>query len=68
MPGMLPMINFKKAFLSISFKFVIKTLIMFAFGENFIKWITIILGIKDRTNFASVTLVNGNISTPFNLV
>ena len=55
------MIDFKKAFDSVSFKFIITTLEMFGFGEYFIKLITIILGIKEGTNFQAVTVVNGNI-------
>ena len=46
MPGMLMLIDFKKAFDSVNFQFIVTTLDLFAFGEVFIKWITIILGMK----------------------
>ena len=46
---------------------IVTTLEIFGFGEVFIKWITIILGIKPGTNFQAVTVVNGNISAPFNI-
>ena len=50
LPGMLLLIEFKKAFDSINFEFIVTTLEIFGFGEDFIKWITIILGWKkDRT-------------------
>ena len=65
---MLLLIDFEKAFDSVSFKFIITTLEMFDFGENFIKWVTIILGIKDGKIFTAITLDNENISTPFNVM
>lgn len=65
LPGMLLMIDFDIVFDSVSFKFIITTLEMFGFGEYFIKWITIILCMKDGANFHVVTDVNGNISNPF---
>ena len=40
---------------------------MFGFGEYFINWIKIILGTKEGTNFRAVTVVNGNISAPFDI-
>ena len=45
LPGMTLMINFKKAFDSVDFGFLIATLEMFGFGEYFVNWIKIILGI-----------------------
>ena len=41
------------------------TLELFDFGENFKAWIKIILGMQEGTNFNAVTVVNGNISKPF---
>ena len=48
---MLLLIDFEKAFDSANFEFIVSTLEIFGFGEDFIKWITIILGMKEGTNF-----------------
>ena len=64
---MLLLIEFDKSFDSCNFKFIIATLEIFGFGEDFIKWINIILGMKEGTNFKTFTVVNGNISTPFDI-
>ena len=40
---------------------------MFGFGEYFVNWIRIILGCEVGTNFKAVTVVNGNISMPFDV-
>ena len=61
------MIDFEKAFDSLDFRFLIATLEMFGFGEYFVNWIKIILGYRVSTNFKAVTVVNGNISTPFDV-
>ena len=61
------MIDFEKAFDSVGFQFIVATLEMFGFGEYFINWIKIILGTKEGTNFRAVTVVNGNISAPFDI-
>ena len=58
LPGMLLMIDFEKAFESVNFEFIVTTLEIFGFGEDFIKWIIIILAIKKGTNFHAVTVVN----------
>ena len=58
LPGMLLLIDFEKAFDSVNFEFIVTTLEIFGFGEDFIKWITIILGMKEGTNFQAVTVVN----------
>ena len=42
LPGMLILVDFEKAFYSVSFQFIITILNLFGFGENFIRWITII--------------------------
>jgi len=41
-PGIILLLDFEKAFDTISWKFLVKTLKAFNFGENFIKWIQII--------------------------
>ena len=64
---MLLLIDFIKAFDSVNFQFIVTTLEIFGFGEEFIRWITIILGMKEGTNFQAVTVVNGNISKPFDV-
>ena len=67
LPGMMLLIDFEKAFDSVDFGFLVATLEMFGFGEYFVNWIKIILGCNMGTNFRGVTVVNGNISTPFNI-
>ena len=61
------LIDFEKAFDSVDFGFLVATLEMFGFGEYFVNWIKIILGCNLGTNFKGVTVVNGNIFTPFNI-
>ena len=61
------LIDFEKAFDSVDFRFLVATLEMFGFGEYFINWIKIILGCNIGTNFKGVTVVNGNISPPFDI-
>ena len=67
LPDMMLMNDFKKAFDSVDFRFLIATLEMFGFGEYFVNLIKIILGCEVGINFKAVTLVNGNISTPFDV-
>ena len=67
LPGIMLMIDFEKPFDSVYFRFLIAPLEMFGFGEYFINWIKIILGCETGTNFKAVTVVNGNISTPFDV-
>ena len=67
LPRMLLMIDFEKAFDRVNFEFIVTTLNIFGVGDDFIKWITIILGMKKGTNFQAVTVVNGNISVPFDI-
>ena len=64
---MLLLVNFEKAFDSVNFEFIVTTLKIFGFGEEFIRWIEIILGMKKGTNFQAVTVVNRNISAPFDI-
>ena len=66
-PGMLLMIDFEKAFDSVNFQFLVTSLELFGFGEYCITWIKIILGCNEGTQFNAVTVVNGNISRPFEI-
>ena len=64
---MLLLVDFKKAFDTVNFQFIVTTHQIFGFGEEFIRWITIILGMKKGTNFQAVIVVNGNISAPIDI-
>ena len=66
-PGMMLMIDFEKAFDSVDFRFLVTTLELFGFGEYFVTWVKIILGCNEGTHFKAVTVVNGNISKPFEI-
>ena len=61
------LVDFEKAFDSVSFQFIITTINLFGFGVNFIRWITIILGMNGENCFQAVTVENGNISKPFDV-
>ena len=61
--GLLLLIDFKKAFDSISFKFIESTLNYFGFGNNYKKWINILLN-----NFKACINHAGNISSLFNIL
>ena len=61
------MIDFEKAFDSVNFRFLVTTLELFEVGEYFITWVKIILGCNEGTQFKAVTVVNGNISKPFDI-
>ena len=52
--GIMTTFDFKKAFDSISWKFLIKTLETFNFGESFINWVKTL-----NTNISSCVLNNG---------
>ena len=67
LPGIILLIDFEKAFDSVSFEFIITTLEIFYFGENFKTWITILLGMEKGKSFNAMTVINGNISTPFEI-
>ena len=60
LPGMILLINFDKAFDSVSFKMIDATLEMFWFGQYYRDWITILL--KD---FEACISNSGNISKRF---
>ena len=53
-PGMMLLVNFKKAFDSVSFEFIMTTLDIFNFGENFEEWISILLGMNEGTNMKQI--------------
>ena len=58
--GLLLLIDFRKAYDSISFKFIGNALLYLGFGNNYIKWINILLNkFKACVNYA------GNISELF---
>ena len=59
-PGLLMLIDFEKAFDSISWSFVYKVLHFFGFGENIINWIKIF-----NTNFKASILQSGFLSEEF---
>ena len=60
--GLLLLIDVKKAYDSISFKFIGNTLLYFGFGNNYIKWINILLN-----NFKACINHVGNISGLFDI-
>ena len=60
--GILLLIDFEKAFDSISHSFIIKTLKFFGYGYSFIKWINLIL-----TDLSSCINHCGNITDRFNV-
>ena len=64
---MLLLCDLEKAFNSVSFEFILTTFDIFNFGDNFKCWITILLGMEEGKNFNAVTVINGNISTPFKI-
>ena len=64
---MMLMIDFEKAFDSVDFDFIMKTLDIFNFGEKFKEWIKILLGMNDDANFQAVTIINVNISKRLNV-
>ena len=60
--GLLLLIDFRKAYDSISFKFIGNALLYFGFRNNYIKWINILLN-----NFKACINHAGNISQLFNI-
>ena len=59
-PGLLMLIDFEKAFDSLSWNFLYKTLSFFNFGQNFIHWIQTL-----NTNVTASVLQCGFFSDPF---
>ena len=60
--GLILLVDFEKAFDSLSWEFINNTLKNFNFGENFIKWITLF-----QKNSNSRVILNGHLSQPFPL-
>ncbi len=61
--GLAVMVDFEKAFDSVSFDFINVTLDVFGFGPVFKKWVKILLG--KGQGFKGVTIVNGHVSEQF---
>ena len=61
-PGLLVLIDFEKAFDSISWSFIYKALQFFGFGEYIIEWVKIL-----NTNFKASVLQSGYLSNQFNI-
>ena len=71
------LVDFEKAFDSVSFSFIQKTLEIFGFGKNFRKWINILLGNTSTPNedgtisgkkFTGVSVVNGFPTSQFKIL
>ena len=67
LPGIALMVDFEKAFDSVSFEFILTTLKLFGFGPFFTSWIQILLGNTENSNFNGVTVVNGHVSNQFKI-
>lgn len=61
-PGLLLLIDFEKAFDSISWDFLLSVLQFFNFGESFIKWVKVLY-----TNISSAVIQGGNLSNFFKI-
>jgi hypothetical protein len=61
-PGMLLLIDFEKAFDTLSHKFILETLKAFNFGTNIRRWFGTLY-----ENASSSIIINGNISKPFQI-
>ena len=62
LPGLMFLIDFRKAFDKIEWSFILKTLTFFNFGPDLIKWVKVIY-----TDISSCVINNGNSSSFFNL-
>ena len=60
--GLMILVDFKKAFDSISHKYIYKVLAKFGFGEYIIRWVTILI-----ENYYVSTMNGGRISRRFRL-
>ena len=68
-PGLAILVDFEKAFDSVSFSFIQKTLEIFGFGQNFRKWINILLGKSEtRKKIVGVSVVNGYPTEQFKIL
>ena len=61
-PGLLVLIDFEKAFDSISWSFIYKVLKYFGFGEYIVDWVKIL-----NTNFKATVLQSGYLSNQFRI-
>lgn len=61
-PGLLMLIDFEKAFDSISWSFIYKVLLFFGFGNHIIKWVKIL-----NTNVKAAILQSGFLSQQFEI-
>ena len=61
-PGLILLVDFEKAFDSLSWSFIHKSLVKFGFGPKFRKWIHMF-----QQNSNSRVILNGNMSRPFKL-
>jgi hypothetical protein len=62
LPGLMFLIDFRKAFDKIEWSFILKTLNFFNFGPHLIKWVKVIY-----SDISSCVIMNGNSSSFFNL-
>ena len=60
--GLLLLIDFEKAYDSVSFNYIKKCLAFFNFGESLIRWVGILL-----QGFSAVINLCGNVTNPFNI-
>ena len=60
--GLILLVDFEKAFDSLSWNFILKALKKFNFGDDFIKWVNMFL-----KNSESRVILNGHLSDSFNL-
>jgi hypothetical protein len=61
-PGMLLLIDFEKAFDTVSHKFILETLKSFNFGTDICRWFRTLY-----ENASSSIIINGNVSKPFQI-
>ena len=68
-PGLAILLDFEKAFDSVSFEFIQKSLEIFGLRKKFRKWINIILGNSNETaKFTGVSVVNGYPTDQFKIL
>ena len=68
-PGLAILVDFEKAFDSVSSTFIQKTPEIFGFGENFRKWINILLGNSSTgAKFTGVSVVNRHPTDQFEIL
>ena len=68
-PDIAILVDFEKAFNSVSFSFIQNTIKIFGFGQNFRKWIDILLGNSEtKKKFVGVSVVNGHPTEQFKIL